>query len=288
MSPKNIIDRTIEDWLKRNPSLIATDPFLSTQKPGLGLLTPKYFDTMPEPFWGSTKNNLAVIIHLNPGFTDAPNKHGYPADNVVLSRTNMAPFLASGYSAYADRFPQLCPSPLHQASSDWWLSKMKWLDSIVFLRNGYRNTYTHSSIDNKDYPNLRPFALEIVPWHSNNWSQAKYSAGQISWMQNVVIPLAVAALKGSRLDFILMLGNNAQLCSVLKYMGFVKLNSWDDSKTPLSPYWPQKNGVPTHQNFIVWDHPQYGVKLLNMIANCSKPPRSDFNPFLKNVVFPTI
>ena len=165
---------------------------------------------------------------------------------------------------------------------------MKWLDKIVAMRNGFSNTYTYSNVDKKFYPNLKPFALEIVPWHSNNWSQARYSANQISWMQNVVIPLAVDAVKGSKLDFILMLGNNAQLCSVLQYMGFVKQNSWDDAMKSLSPLWPRKNGKPTHQYFIVWEHKQYGVKLLNMIANCSKPPRADFDPFLKNVVFPSI
>ena len=272
-------------WLNNNPKLFKTDPFLCTQHQGKGLLTPKYIDTMPEPFWGSTKENLAVIIDMNPGFTDVPNKGGYPPDNVVLSRKNMGPLLTAsgGYSAYADAFPQLCPSPHHKASSDWWLKRTKWLDKIVKMKTGFTNTYTYG------FPDLKPFALEIVPWHSKKWSEVNLTDSQSDWMNNVIIPLAYDALRGSKLNFILMLGNNRQTKSILNQVGFVQQRIWNSKMKGLPGYWPLNgNGKPTSHEFIIWEHKTLGIKILNMTANNAKPPRSDFDPVFINDIFPLL
>lgn len=285
MPPKLIIDSMVNQWLNNVPALFKTDPFLCTQRPGTGLLTQKYIETMPEPFWGSTKNNLAVIIDMNPGFTDESNKGGYPPDNDVLSRENMGPRLtaAGGYSAYADAFPQLCPNPLHNASSDWWLKRMKWLDKMVKMKTGFTNNYTCG------YPDLKPFALEIVPWHSARWSEAKLTSSQSTWMNDVIIPLAYDALQGSKLHFILMLGNSRQSRSILQQVGFVQQRIWNSKMEKLPKYWPSNGkGNPTSQEFIIWEHKELGIKILNMTANNAKPPRSDFDIVFQKEIFPLL
>ena len=90
----NDCDNLINNWMSpiTNRSLLSSDPFLSNSPVLSGS---PYYDAMPEPFLGDPDNNLAVIVDLNPGFTDVNNKYGVPPDNIVLSNSVMTPILSS-------------------------------------------------------------------------------------------------------------------------------------------------------------------------------------------------
>lgn len=91
-------DNLVDDWFNYKTNIVK-DPFLSQSKKGKNLLTPKYFNCMPEPYYGNPDNNLIVTINLNPGFSDG--------DPVNLSRDNMKTIISGEYSVYAKSFPYI-------------------------------------------------------------------------------------------------------------------------------------------------------------------------------------
>jgi len=286
----NDCDILINKWMDpaTNRSLLSSDPFLSRSSVLSG--TP-YYDVMPEPFLGNPEDNLAVIVDLNPGYTGSPNKYGVPADNIVLSKSVMAPILApfGGYSRYAIPFPHLGPRPHHVAGAAWWRIREKWLSRIARM-NGYDNTYSPSA-EGLDIPNCKPFAIELCPWHSKRWNEAginQYTPNHITWINNQVLKIAEVAVKGSKVKFIIGLG--ADVGKAAKQLGFVVQKTWKSQIDCInSNIWPinSNNGKEIEKTFVYYKK-QDSIKLLNISAMYQRPPSSNFDTLLCQEIIPYV
>ena len=284
----NDCDNLINNWMSpiTNRSLLSSDPFLSNSPVLSGS---PYYDAMPEPFLGDPDNNLAVIVDLNPGFTDANNKYGVPPDNIVLSNSVMTPILSSkgGYSQYAIPFPHLCPNPHHIAAAGWWRIREKWLSKIARM-NGYVNTYSRCQ-DGFDIPDCKPFAIELCPWHSKKWEDSgikQYTPNQINWINNQVLKTAEEAVKGSKVKFIIGLGNSVGKAA--KQLGFVVQKMWkSQNDCSHSGCWPVKdNGKEIAKTFVYLKKDD--IRLLNISAMYQVPPAAHFDNLLSKEIIPYI
>ena len=98
----NHSDHLLRLWIQNDNTLRSQDAFLAIQKEGKGLLTEKYFGTMPEPFWGNPDCYSVVMINLNPAY-----KEGH---EVLFSRARAKELLLEGYSSFAKSF-SICTLP---------------------------------------------------------------------------------------------------------------------------------------------------------------------------------
>ena len=168
-------DELVQDWIDNKANLIEEDPFLHNS----AILSGKpYFDIMPEPFLGNPDKCSIVMINLNPGFTEG--------DDETLSRKNTTKRFASGnpkgYSDFAKPFPYLSNPSIHPAGAGWWEGRKEYLDRLVRAYTG------------KDTTRF-PFAMELCPWHSNKWEEAKVKMSSVVYermIQRSIIPALYA------------------------------------------------------------------------------------------------
>lgn len=287
MSYINTFNDLVDSWISSGTNinlkneLISSDPFLSTQLPGNGLLTPDYFDAMPEPYWGNIDNNLVIYLDLNPGYTDSSNKKGYPADNVVLSRSQMQPYICGRYSEYALSFPHLDPFPHHRAGADWWQSRMTWLNKVAEMC-GFVNSKSNETWE------CKPFALELCPWHSKKWSDAGisvFSIEQKRWIEDNVFSMAQDAIKGSKLDF--MIGIGKPVFDAATQLGFKEIKRWSSKKDIAS--WPvNASGKDVNKvfSYLKKDNEDgSSIKLLAILKSMyQRTPSSRFDNVLRDII----
>ena len=217
-------DHLIKTWRESPASLIKEDPFLKRQTEEKGLLTKEYFNTMPEPFLGNPMCCSIVVINLNPGYTE---KNGTtPGDEEILSRV-FAQRLNS-YVQYALPFPHLMDNPYHKSGGAWWRGRNEYLQNVVrtYLR-------INNAKDAEDYLNKRhPFAIELCPWHSKNWSESKISIKNnqeiIDAIKEHTLTPAMNAIQNSLVDFAIAIGQDS--FEALYDSGFELKMSWGPDK----------------------------------------------------------
>lgn len=104
-------------------------------------------DHLPEPYYGDMDKCSIVIVNLNPGAGQC-----YQCwHNQNTPRTAVNEVKNSGYSNYAKDFPLLSGAG-GTASSRWWKSRNKWMESILNCMGVKTNN--------------KPFAIELCPLHS--------------------------------------------------------------------------------------------------------------------------
>ena len=211
-------DSIINQWISNNNALLNNDPFLNKQKPKKGLLKKKYFDTMPEPFWGDPDHCSIVMINLNPAYKEGHDK--------LFSREKTQTLCPNGYSDFAKSFPILNEDSYNPEGKEWWEGRKKYLDQLV---QDYPNKEKIS--DN----NLRPFAIEVCPWQSSTWADAKVKMEDGDLKKHIneyVIEPALYAIDHSQVDFAVAIGK--PILDALLECGFRVMKSWgpntDDPK----------------------------------------------------------
>lgn len=212
-------DELVQDWIDNKANLIEEDPFLKNS----AILSGKpYFDIMPEPFLGNPDNCSIVMINLNPGYTIG--------DDVKLSRQKTSKRFADnnlkGYSDFAKPFPYLSNPSIHPAGAGWWEGRKEYLDRLVRAYTG------------KDTTRF-PFAMELCPWHSNKWEEAKVKIEGTVYdrmIQRALIP-AMYAVGKSEAKIAVVVGKAA--IPVIKDAGFTLIQSWGPEKRVLG----KKTGV---------------------------------------------
>lgn len=222
-------DELVQDWIDNKANLIEEDPFLHNS----AILSGEpYFDIMPEPFLGNPDNCSIVMINLNPGYTEG--------DDVNLSRQNTRNRFANGnlkgYSAFAITFPYLSNPIIHPAGAGWWKGRKEYLDRLV-------RAYTGKASDRF------PFALELCPWHSNKWEEAKIKMSSVVYermIQRAIIP-ALYATRKSEARIAVVIGKAA--VPVIQKAGFKLIQSWGPEKRVLGkqsgkPYDYLMNNIP--------------------------------------------
>ena len=217
-------DCFITDWQNNSTFMNNSDPYLRQCSPGSGLLTQKWFDTMPEPFYGDADDNLVVTINLNPGYSD--NNH------VVLGRSKMSSFLSNGYSYYAKPFPYIIGKSPNPSGNIWWQSRHKSL--LIFVEQ------INPDIKNgKSLP--LPFDIELCPWHSPRWNVANVTIDDNvinSHIKPYVLDYAFYALQNSRVPYIIAVGKGIYDVLVKsKSLGFNIVKQWDQNSGITG--WPQ-------------------------------------------------
>lgn len=206
-------DGLVNDWIAKNSNLPKNDPFLQNST----ILSGKpYFNIMPEPFLGNPDNCSIVMINLNPGYTIG--------DDVKLSRQNTSKRFADnnlkGYSDFAKPFPYLSNPEIHPAGADWWEGRKEYLDRLVQAYTGKNTTRF-------------PFALELCPWHSNKWEEAKVKIDDAVYdrmIQRALIP-AMYAVGKSEAKIAVVVGKAA--VPVIEEAGFKLIQSWGPEKRVL-------------------------------------------------------
>lgn len=280
-------DNLVAGWLNGKYS---NDPFLKTQKPGQGLLTPDYIATMPEPYYGNINDNLVTIVNLNPGYNDSP---GNKPDCEVLSVCNMLKLFRGGdYHGYAQNFPVLQQNPYHARCAKWWLDRIGKLVRLSGMSLPKGLVYGQTSCISSDW---LPFALDLCPWHSRRWKEIGLSIQDMlddvglqrlinQWFIN---PL-VHGISHSKFGIGLAIG--CPNIEMLKSVGFQAEMEWSGSNTH-GLKWPRSNsGKNTVRRFVYLklskspedDEERWKnitgecVKVLGMTANQMKLPRDEF------------
>ena len=202
----NLLNR----WKKNDPKLIDDDPYLRLQKPGDGLLTKEFYDTMPEPFWGDPDNCSIVMINLNPAYKEGHDK--------LFSREKTQILCPNRYSDFAKTFPILNEDSYNPEGKEWWEGRIKYLDQLV---DAYPNRKYQQEC-------RKPFVIELCPWQTGKWGETGISIGKnkdiINHIKNTVFEPALYAIEHSQVDFAVAIGK--PILDALKGCGFKVMQSW--------------------------------------------------------------
>lgn len=220
---ENYYNTLVYNWLTNNKTIVGNDPYLSQCASGSGLLTSNWFSTMPEPYYGDADNNLVVSINLNPGYS--------PNNLRDLGKRKMSKYLGGGYSAYAKPFPYINGTSPNDSGNKWWQSRHKSLLNLVKQIN---------PVSAREEVLPMPFDVELCPWHSKKWVDAKIELNQKvinNHIEPYVLDFASYALRHSKFPYIIAVGKNIHDVLV-NNLGFKKTKEWDQNS--YIPTWPQK------------------------------------------------
>ncbi len=203
---------------------------------------------MPEPYFGDPEKCSAVIININPGQTIDTNDVEVLHPGNIMKHYGIQAGGKTKYSEIAKAFPYLNPeycndkdykalvlsmkkNGLKQDSAGWWQSRNKWINNIL--------SYSHIKSD------LKPFAIEMCPWHSYEWDNNKNN--KCFWenkelrdhIKKYVIEPACKAVKNSQLKFGLIIGK--AVCDVI--IRCDPENNWERKRMPWNrEKWDDING----------------------------------------------
>lgn len=200
-------DELVEKWLDntQRDNLIRNDAYFAAEsnkkRNELVKLSSERLE-IPEPYFGNPEKCSAVIINLNPGTSGDEARKGYYEE--------LASQLSSGvkFSDFAKSFP--CLEKEHPGFC-FWSQKNVWIQRLCGC----------------GYEHLRPFAVELCPYHSKKWNGTFINKEVRTHIQTWVLEPAFAAVKKSQLPFALAIGKGCY--SELKKLGFAELDRWDST-----------------------------------------------------------
>ena len=153
-------------------------------------------ELMPEPYWGDIDNNSVVFINFNPAGAEYVNADD---SSHIIHKDNpkeVCGWLSPEYSKVAKTFPLLDKkTPVVYEGADWWKERVKWLSQFGI-----------------EEPDLRPFAIELCPWHSKKWIGGKYRSKTNcfpeinAYIKEYFGPWFQRAMKGSKYHLALCIG----------------------------------------------------------------------------------
>ena len=153
----------IEYW-----DLKVNDWFQNTDKTDIYLMNLSGFqmDGMPEPYLGNPKECSIAIFNFNPG------RVSKDSEQTRMYKTYMNLVKDNGYSSIATYFPYLQTSDFLNEiglsgfekydGSKWWQNRNSWIEHLICT----------TGKDNEK--GLKPFALELCPWHSLKWDSKRF------------------------------------------------------------------------------------------------------------------
>ncbi len=168
---------------------------------------------MPEPYFGNWRGCSAVLININPGNTNPINNidNIHDKDNLIKKylMNESGKFLQ--YKNLAVEFPYLSDGvSAKNPARKWWEYRKRWVDRIIA-------TYEDVEKIKERYDseaNVKPFAMELCPWHSKSWKRLTYNDDVYSEVEKNVLKPAQEIVRNSRLPFALCIGK--PICDVLK------------------------------------------------------------------------
>lgn len=233
-------DTLIEQWLndKEREKIIKTDPYFVAQRcrPSNDIyrLSDERLE-IPEPYFGNPKECSAVIINLNPG------KSGNKPERDKHYNTLAGKLANTKYSCYAKDFP--CLEECHPGYN-FWKQKNNWIKRLCNLND--ENT-------------LKPFAVELCPYHSRKWDGSIIDDKVIEYIKEWVIQPALDAVKSSKLPFALAIGKPCYDVLTGNQLGFCEKKRWTPEDNVCG--WP-KNGKGNVKRYYVLLGRSDGLKVL--------------------------
>jgi hypothetical protein len=184
-------DDFITTWSNKTQDCALKSVYLQASGGDKSFLYPQK-DYMPEPFLGNPENCLAVMLNLNPA--DPMSKfHKY--------ETYAKRIISDGYSKRAKAFSIFEEG---DGGSKWWGQRIDWLNRI----SGNRDE------------NLKPFVVEICPWHSKKWGRLDYNNNELvkTIEENTLNPAFSAVHNAKISNCVIAIGKD--YCEVLSELGF--------------------------------------------------------------------
>lgn len=230
-------------------------------------------DYMPEPFLGNPERErcLAVILNLNPAD---------PMDKFRKGEGYVNQIIDDGYSKRAKDW-EIFESG--DGGDKWWTKRELWLKRVM---------------DKKD-ANLKPFAIDICPWHSKSWGRLNYENKLVEEIKKNVLVPAFVAVKNSRLPFAIAIGKDYYDVLTLgdgngnKYLGFtqkerVEAGSYNEEAEDLRvTKWPKnKNKKPVNKAFAIFENDNNDRILCIWCPDggSNQPPQRGFDELVQNFV----
>lgn len=248
-------DRFIQEWSKSPQECALNSVYLKASGEEKSFLYSDK-DYMPEPFLGNPERCSAVMLNLNPAA---------PMDKFHKGHGYAKQIISDGYSERAKGWKIFEEK---DGGFVWWAKRENWLNRII----GNEDT------------TLKPFAIEICPWHSKKWKSLNYENQELlEEIRTKVLTPAFDAAKNSALPFVVAIGKD--YCTTLEKMGFEK-------ECELGPDrciegWPKnKNGNNVNRMFTLLNDGKNN-RLLCIWSNrggSNKPPQEGFDPIIKSFI----
>lgn len=181
-------DNLVSNWLssETREQIICSDCYFQAEKGKKRSDNVKLSNEeleIPEPYLGDPANCSAVIINLNPGMSRKSEARN------AFYKQFANDLRAKKYSEIARTFPHLEPEAI---GYKFWNQKNRWIQRLCQLNN--------------ETAELKPFAVELCPYHSKNWNGDFITKEVRDFINQWVLKPALAAIKQSLLPFALAIG----------------------------------------------------------------------------------
>ena len=184
-------DNVLKYWREEDGRIPESQKFWFEEQSHLKL----HSQLMPEPYWGDIDNNSVVFVNLNPAGAEVEKTNDTCHINLKDDPSTVCGYVSGNYSGVAKSFYPLEKDSIYTDAAKWWKSREKWIDQFEL------DTY-----------GLKPFAIEVCPWHSNKWTGGKYQSTRNkypkikTYMKEMFGPWLERALKGSKYHLALCVG----------------------------------------------------------------------------------
>lgn len=265
-------DRFIQEWRKSPEECARKSVYLQASGGEKSFL---YEDKnfMPEPFLGNPERCSAVMLNLNPAAPMGKFRKDNDYANEIIS------------DGYSERAKEWKIFEENDGGFIWWAKRENWLNRIL---------------GNKD-TTLKPFSIDICPWHSKSWGKLDYQNKKLidTINENVLTP-AFNAVKNSRIPFAIAIGKDFYDVLTIEdennepYLGFTQKERLDkgipneDAKDLTMPKWPQSSTTkkPTNKAFAIFENDNKDRILCIWCPDggSNQPPQSGFDELVQNFV----
>ena len=223
---------------------------------------------MPEPFLGNPEGCLAVMLNLNPA--DPMSK--FHKDETYAKR-----IIDDRYSKRAKEF-----SIFEEGDGGyiWWKKCIDWLNRV----------------SGKD-ENLKPFVVEICPWHSKKWGELDYENKElVKKIEEKTLTPAFYAVQNAKINnCVIAIGKD--YCEVLSRLGFKEEVKFIPSGEKLEvsienvnknwkEQWPRNNKSElTNRAFAVFRKGKNRILCIwSNKGGSNKPPQKGFDKLVKALI----
>lgn len=217
---------------------------------------------IPEPFFGNPDKCSVVMLNLNPG----------PASCYWQSQ-KILPNNEKSYTDHAIPFPYLDKNlrSLNCAGEAWWEKRNKWLNRLV----------------GNEPADRFPFALELYPWHTDNWARVNMQDVYNYIRQQDIFKIADLASKNSLLPNIVVAVGKAY-CDILSKVGFTEIASVDSHCTCSilqNLIWPVNAKGKIDRTYKIYSSAEYdSLFIVTYAPGSNNAPSKDFHKIEKAII----
>ena len=211
------------------------------------------YDYLPQPFLGDPENCSIITLNLNPG--PVHDIRRFP-DGILVKKL----IAKKSYFDYARSFPQV---KLKNHPNKFWKKQLKWVFRLTGIDYNVHGLY--------------PFAIEICPWHSNNWKSPDLDEKLVAEIQMNVFDVIDMVIPYATKKVVISVGKDYYHLFNQGSLGFEKLleaGPKDYRNAGISEWPTNKKGKPIKRFFSLWKKSSSGTIYLNTYSVGSNTPPS--------------